>query len=67
MTVYSGTTTIQERAPVQTGGTAGLTPSELNTTPLVFMAAPGDRLKLAIDEVAAATPTVDGIIIAEPA
>jgi hypothetical protein len=31
------------------------------------MAAAGDRLKLVIDEVAAGTPTVDGIIIANPA
>lgn len=67
MTVYSGAGTIQERAPVQGGGTAGVTPSELNTTPTVWLASPGDRLKLAIDEVAAGTPTVDGIIIIEPA
>lgn len=66
MTVYSGSTTIQERSPVQAGGTIGVTPAELNTAPQVWMASPGDRLKLAIDEVLAGTPTVDGIVVIEP-
>jgi hypothetical protein len=66
MTVYSGSTTIQERAPIQGGGTAGVTPSELNTAPVVWMSQPGDRLKLQIDEVAAGTPTIDGLIVIEP-
>lgn len=66
ITVYSGSQTVQERSPVQAGGTIGVIPSELNTTPTVWMAAPGDRLKLSIDEVAAATPTVNGIIVIEP-
>jgi hypothetical protein len=66
MTVYSGSQTIQERAPMQVGGTAGVTPSDLNTPALTFIAAAGDRLKLSIDETAAATPTVDGIIYVEP-
>lgn len=66
-TIYSGGQTIVERSPVQGGGTIGVTPSELNTAPDVFIAQPGDRLKIANDEVAAGTPTVDGIIIIEPA
>lgn len=66
ITVYSGSQTIQERSPVQGGGTAGTTPSALNTTPITFVAGAFDRLKLAIDEVAAGTPTVDGVIIVEP-
>jgi hypothetical protein len=66
MTVYSGSETIQERAPVQAGGTIGVTPSELNTPAISFMAAAGDRLKLVIDEVLGGTPTVDGLIIANP-
>lgn len=66
ITVYSGSQTIQERSPIQGGGTAGTTPTDFTTTPIVFMGAAGDRLKLAIDEVAAGTPTVDGVIIAEP-
>lgn len=66
VTVYAGSDTIQERSPVQAGGTAGTTPAELNTAPIVFLAAAGDRLKLAIDEVSAGTPTVDGLIILDP-
>ncbi len=65
-TMYSGSETIQERTPVQGGGTAGVTPSELNTTPIAFQAAAGDRLKMVLDEVLAGTPTVDGVVIANP-
>jgi hypothetical protein len=67
MTVYSGSETIQERSNVQGGGTAGVTPSELNTPAVSFIAAAGDRLKVVIDNTTAGTPTVDGIIIANPA
>ncbi len=67
VTLYSGSETIQERSPVQAGGTAGVIPSELNTPAISFLAAAGDRLKLVIDEVSGLTPTVDGIIIANPA
>jgi len=66
MTIYSGSTTIVERSPVQGGGTLGVTPSELNTAPDVFVASPGDRLKILLDEVLAGTPTVDAIFMIEP-
>lgn len=66
ITIYTGSETIQERTPIQGGGTAGVTPSELNTAPVIFHAAMGDRLKLLIDEVAGGTPTVDGIVIMDP-
>jgi hypothetical protein len=65
-TIYSGSETIQERSPMQVGGTAGVTPSELNTPAVSFQAAAGDRLKFSIDETAGATPTVDGVIIVNP-
>jgi len=65
-TIFSGSETIQERVPVQAGGTAGVTPSELNTPAVSFQAAAGDRLKLVIDEVAGGTPTVDGVVILNP-
>lgn len=65
-TVYSGSETIQERSPVQLNGTAGTTPSELNTPAISFQAAAGDRLKLVIDNTTAGTPTIDGLIIANP-
>lgn len=66
LTVFSGNTTIRQRSPVQGGGTAGTTPSELNTAPLVWQASPGDFLILQFDEVAGGTPTIDGIITIEP-
>src|SRR5437016_9825643 len=65
-TIFSGSETIQERVPVQGGGTAGTTPSELNTPAVSFQAAAGDRLKLVIDEVSGGTPTVDGVVILNP-
>lgn len=66
-TVYSGSETIQERSPVQGGGTIGVTPSELNTPAVAWIAAAGDRLKVLLDEVLGGTPTVDGVIIVNPA
>lgn len=66
LTVYSGSETIQERSPVQGGGTAGVTPSELNTPPIVWYGAASDRIKAVIDNTTAGTPTVDGIIIVNP-
>lgn len=66
LTLYAGAETLQERSNIQGGGTAGTTPSPLNTTPIVFFAAAGDRLKAAIDEVLGGTPTVDGIIQIDP-
>src|SRR6516164_4306653 len=64
LTIYSGSETIQERSPVQGGGTAGTTPTEFTTAPVSWLAAAGDRLKLVIDNTTAGTPVVDGVIIA---
>lgn len=66
-TVYSGSETIQERSPVQAGGTAGVTPSELNTPAVSWLAAAGDRVKLVLDNTAAVASTIDGVIIVNPA
>lgn len=66
LTLYAGSETIQERSPVQGGGTAGVTPTEFTTAPISFVAAGGDRLKIVIDNTGAGTPTVDGLIIANP-
>jgi len=66
ITAYSGSETIQERSHIQGGGTAGTTPSELNTPAIAWQAAAGDRIKFAIDETGGLTPTVDGIIIVNP-
>lgn len=66
LTIYTGGQTVQQRSPVQGGGTAGVTPSDLNTNPTTWIASPGDRLILSFDEVAGGTPTVDGVIYVEP-
>lgn len=65
-TVYSGSETIQERSNVQAGGTAGTTPSELNTPAISWLAAAGDRLKVVLDNTTGAGIVVDGLIIANP-
>ena len=62
----SGSETIVEESPVQGGGTAGVTPSVLNTTPDAWRAAAGDRLKINYRETAGAAATIDGIIQIEP-
>lgn len=64
--ITSGSTAIQPEAPVQVGGTDGVTPVA-DTTPVVTFNAPaGDRLQINLRETAAATPTVDGIVYVEP-
>jgi len=65
--VLSGTTEVTQRSPVQGGGTAGVTPIAQTTPVFQFIAEAGDEIDLAIDEVAAGTPTVDGWVNAEPA
>lgn len=67
LTLYTGSTTIQQRSPIQGGGTAGTTPSDLNTNAILFMASAGDRIIPQIDEVSGLTPTIDGVIFVEPA
>jgi hypothetical protein len=65
-TIFSGSETIQEESPVQAGGTAGVTPSELNTPPIVWDAPAGDRIKVQVRSTDSAALTVDGIIYAYP-
>jgi len=55
-----------QRAPVQSGGTAGVTPSELNTPAFEFVADYNDPILPLFDEVLAGTPTLDGIVSIEP-
>jgi hypothetical protein len=66
LTIFSGSENIQERTPIQGGGTAGTTPSELNTPAVSFIAPGGDRLKLVVDETGGLTPTIDGVVIINP-
>jgi hypothetical protein len=65
-TIFSGSTTIQQRSNIQGGGTAGVTPSPLNTPVIDFLGSPDDKIQILNDEVAAGTPTIDGIVSIEP-
>src|SRR2546427_12895630 len=59
--VFSGSETIAQEQPVQSGGTAGTIPSPLNTTPLTFFGSAGDRLMGVNRHTNAGTATVDGL------
>lgn len=61
-TYTSGSETIVEESPVQSGGTAGVIPSPLNTPVQGWMAAAGDLLKLRYRNTSGAAVNVDGII-----
>jgi len=65
-TFTSGSETIVEESPVQAGGTAGVTPAALTTTPQGWQAAAGDRLKLNYRNTTGGAVVVDGIIEIEP-
>ncbi len=62
----SGSETIVEESPTQAGGTAGVTPSPLNTPVQGWHAAAGDLLKLNYRNTSGGTITVDGIIEVMP-
>jgi len=62
----SGSETIVEESPVQAGGTAGVTPSSLNTPVQGWHAAAGDLLKIRYRNTSGGTITVDGIIEVQP-
>jgi hypothetical protein len=66
LTVFSGSETIQEESAIQGGGTAGTTPAELTTPPIVFDAPAGDRLKFSVRSTDAGPQTVDAIVYAFP-
>lgn len=65
-TVMAGSEQVQPETPVQSGGTAGVTPSTLNTTPINFLAGAGDRLDIGLRNTTGGALTVDGLIIVNP-
>ncbi len=67
LTADAGAQNIQQRSPIQAGGTAGTTPVPQTTPVLQFVAQPFDEIVLSIDETGGLTPTVDGYINVEPA
>ncbi len=65
-TMYSGAETIQQKCPEQGGGTIGVTPVHFTTPVKEWVGASGDEIIISNDEVAAGTPTVDGICYVDP-
>jgi hypothetical protein len=63
--IRSGSEEVQDETPVQSGGTAGVTPSPLNTLPVEFVAPAGDRLNISIRNTTGGALTVDGVIQVE--
>jgi len=64
--IMAGSETVQDETPIQSGGTAGVTPSALNTTPTEFVAGAGDRLAVAIRNTTGGALTVDGVVRVDP-
>lgn len=57
--VTSGSDEIVQQSPVQSGGTAGVTPSRLNTEPVTFLANQGDVISIPVTNTTAGALTVD--------
>jgi len=64
--VMAGSESIQDETPVQSGGTAGVTPSPLNTLPIEFVGGAGDRISLRLRNTTGGALTVDGVITVNP-
>ncbi len=64
--ISSAGDTLKQEAPVQAGGTAGTTPSRLNTEPVVGRAARFGKIRIGYRNPTAGTITVDGQIILTP-
>jgi len=65
-TYTSGSETVVEESPVQSGGTAGVIPSPLNTPVQGWIGAAGDRLKLNYRNTTGGAIALDGIIELTP-
>lgn len=54
---------VQAESPVQSGGTAGVTPARLSTEPITDLVEPGQETVLSVRNTTAGALTVDGIAI----
>lgn len=64
--IFTGSQNVVERSDVSVGGTAGVMPAPLNVPYFEFIVEQGDRITVAIDETAAATPTVNFFCAIDP-
>ncbi len=61
-TITSGSDTLQERAPVPAGGTAGVIPSAFDVPATMDAVAAGDRLKVQYENTTGGAIYVQGVI-----
>lgn len=66
LTISSAGETLQQESPVQAGGTAGTTPSRLNTEPTVGRCAPLQKIRIGYRNPTGGAITVDGLIVLTP-
>lgn len=64
--IYSGGDTIQQEAPIQAGGTAGVIPSPLNTPAVTGLGRKSARLAINVRNPTGGAQTVNGIITLIP-
>lgn len=67
VTVTSGSDTLQERSPVDAGGTIGVIPSAFDTPALIDQVAAGDLIKIQYENTTVAAIDVAGEIDYSPA
>lgn len=66
MEVKVGSDSVVDRGPVSVGATAGVMPAPLNVPYHEFIVNPGDLIQPLIDELAAATPTLNYFVVIDP-
>lgn len=67
LTIYSGSETIQQEAPLDGGGTANVLPNSFKVEPIGFRAPGGDRLVLNFRNTTGGALAVTGVIDVNPA
>ena len=65
-TISSAGDTLKQESPVQAGGTAGTTPSRLNTEPVVGRATRNSKVRIGYRNPTAGAITIDGLIVLTP-
>ena len=65
-TISSAGDTLKQESPVQAGGTAGTTPSRLNTEPVVGRAAKFQKIRIGYRNPTGGAITVEGQIVLSP-
>jgi hypothetical protein len=64
--VSVGAQTVVPTTNISGGGTAGTLPTIYNVTPIKWIAGPGQPVQILVSEAEGNTPTIDGVLTAEP-